>query len=79
MLTEHPQPELASESAGLSVVEDEPGAVEFQPQAEHLGLARPEVGSDHTVIERSPRLAHVDPSRESGLAVRRFSGDSGRD
>jgi len=37
------------------------------------------VGSDHTVIERPTRLAHVDPSRESGLAVRHFSADSRRD
>jgi hypothetical protein len=50
----HPQLELASESTGLSIVEDEPGAVELEPQAEHLGLARPEVGSDDTVTEWSP-------------------------
>ena len=76
---EHLQPERTSESARLRVVENEPGGVELQSQAEHLGLARPEASSDHTVIERSTRLAHVDPSRESLLAVRRFSSDSRRD
>ena len=49
------------------------------PQTEHLGLARSEVGTDHTLIERSTRLAHVDPSWKSELAMRRLGGDSWRD
>lgn len=77
--TEHPQPELAPESARLRIVEDKPSTVELQPQTEHLALPRPEVGGDDTVIERPARLAHVDPSREHGLAVCHFSGDSRRD
>jgi len=73
------QPQLARESPCLSVVEDEPGVLELEPQAQDLGLAGTEMGGDHALIERATGQAYVDPARERISAVRSLGGDRGRD
>jgi hypothetical protein len=72
---QHPQAELAGKSTRLSVVEDEPRTLEFEPQAQDLGLTGAEARSDHPVIGWPSWHADVDPSWKSRPAACCFRGD----
>jgi len=70
----HPEPELAREGAGFCIVEDEPGALELEPQAQDLGLAGAETSRNQAVIERPPPPTAHRPrpeERTRGASLRR--------
>ena len=76
---EDPEPQPARESPSPAVVKDDPGVLALEAQTYGFALARAEMCSDHAGIGRPTERTHIDPAWESGPAVRRFGGDSGRD